>query len=272
MVNAPNPDGVQHVMTTGSQVVAHRDTIVRSIIQRDSLADVQSADLLSILHLSVLVQSSLKPRMSSGRNPFGPVKKTNGMIISGSLKSMKRPKARKEKGKDLSPKRGPRARILHGRLLQDLRSPHRRRETDPIPKPKPEARSCMTNDILFAMMTTKAKPTWRHSTWNGIDYMICTVAEPQKKLPVFKVGKWSTLADRRISLDGHDAKTMKNFTLHFHDNEQRDTLDRGWFGEMWFPVQRHTYHVHASVTDDSIADPADLDLDEGYSEPDLCFS
>ena len=68
------------------------------------------------------------------------------------------------------------------------------------PKAKPEARSCMTNDFLFAMMTTKAKPTWRHCTWNGIDYMICTVAEPQKKLPVFKVGKWSILADRRISL------------------------------------------------------------------------
>ena len=50
------------------------------------------------------------------------------------------------------------------------------------PKAKPEARSCMTNDFLFAMMSTKSKPTWRHSTWNGTDYMICTVAESQKKL------------------------------------------------------------------------------------------
>ena len=41
---------------------------------------------------------------------------------------------------------------------------------------------------------------------------------------------------------------------------------------MWFPVQRHTYHVQSSVTHDCIPDPADLDLDEGYSEPDLCFS
>ena len=65
---------------------------------------------------------------------------------------------------------------------------------------------------------------------------------------------------------------MKNFTLHFDTNEQCDTLDRAWFGEMWSPVQRHTYHVQASVTDDSIADPADLDLEDGYSEPDLCFS
>ena len=65
---------------------------------------------------------------------------------------------------------------------------------------------------------------------------------------------------------------MKNFTLHFDTNEQCDTLDRAWFGEMWFPIQRNTYHVQASVTGDSIADPADLDLADGYSEPDLCFS
>ena len=102
--------------------------------------------------------------------------------------------------------------------------------------------------------------------------MICTVVEPQKKLPVFRAGKWSLAADRRVSLYGHDAKTMKNFTLHFDMNDQCDTLDRAWFGEMWFPVQKHTYHVHSSVTHDCISDPADLDLDEGYSEPDLCFS
>ena len=102
--------------------------------------------------------------------------------------------------------------------------------------------------------------------------MICTVAEPQKKLPVFKAGKWS-LASRSqsISLYGHDAKTMRNFTLHFDTDSQCDSLDRAWFGEMWFPVQKHTYHVQSSFTYDCRTDPADLDLDEGYSEPDLCF-
>ena len=80
------------------------------------------------------------------------------------------------------------------------------------------------------------------------------------------------MADCKVSLYGHDAKTMKNFTLHLDMNEQCDALDSAWFGEMWFPVQRHTYHVQSSVTSDSIPDPADLDLDEGYSEPDLCFS
>ena len=37
-------------------------------------------------------------------------------------------------------------------------------------------------------------------------------------------------------------------------------------------MQKHVYHVNSSVTQDCILDPADLDLDEGYSEPDLCFS
>ena len=102
--------------------------------------------------------------------------------------------------------------------------------------------------------------------------MICTVAEPQRKLPVFRAGKWSLLTDSRVSLYGHDAKTMRSFTLYFDTNDQCDTLDRAWFGEMWFPMQKHAYHVHSSVTQDCILDPADLDLDEGYSEPDLCFS
>ena len=96
----------------------------------------------------------------------------------------------------------------------------------------------MTSDFLFAMMSTKSKPTWRHSTCTGTDYRICTVADPQKKLPVFKPGK-SLLPDSRISLYGHDAKSMKNFTLHFDIAEQCDNLDRLWFGEMWFPVEKY---------------------------------
>ena len=67
---------------------------------------------------------------------------------------------------------------------------------------------------------------------------------------------------------------MKNFTLHFDMAEQCDSLARLslWFGEMWFPVEKYVYQVQSSVTYDSILDPADLDLDDGYSEPELCFS
>ena len=41
---------------------------------------------------------------------------------------------------------------------------------------------------------------------------------------------------------------------------------------MWFPVEKYVYQVQSSVTCDSIPDPADLDLEHGYSEPELCFS
>ena len=95
----------------------------------------------------------------------------------------------------------------------------------------------MADGFLFAMMTTKSKPTWRHATWNSADYMVCTVVEPQKKLPVFKPGKWSFAPRTRTALYGHDAKSMKNFTLHFDSDSQCESLDRLWFGEMWFRVE-----------------------------------
>ena len=65
---------------------------------------------------------------------------------------------------------------------------------------------------------------------------------------------------------------MKNFTFHFDMAEQCGSLDRAWFGEMWFSVEKKTFQVQSTFTHDSIPDPADLDLDEGYTEPDLCFS
>ena len=163
-------------------------------------------------------------------------------------------KGKKGKGKGSKPKGKSKGESAPRSITQGLHSLKGDRSQ---PRPKPEARSCMTSDFLFAMLSTKPKPTWRHSIWNGIDYMICTVVEPQKKLPVFRVGKWSLAADRKVSLYGHDAKTMKNFTLHFETNDQfRDT-----------PIM---FILRSLMT--AIPDPAYLDLDEGYSEPDLCFS
>ena len=240
-------NGVHLVMIIGTPEGAPRVTIVLIIIQGSSQADVQSADRLVILPHSVLVQLSPKQRMLNGKSPHGPMRMKSGMVLNGSLKSMKRQRA---KEKDLSLKRSPRARMHRDLSLRSLRSLHRRRATDP----NPEARSCMTSDFLFVMMSTKPKPTWRQSTWNGTDYMICTVVEPQKKLPVFREGKWSLVTDLRVSLYGLDVKTMKNFTLHFDKDDQCDTLDRAWFGEMWFPVQKHSYHVQSSVTHDCRAD------------------
>ena len=56
MVEAESISGVQHVMNIGSQVVAHKDTIVPSIIQGDSWPGVQSAALLVTILLNALVQ------------------------------------------------------------------------------------------------------------------------------------------------------------------------------------------------------------------------
>ena len=113
----------------------------------------------------------------------------------------------------------------------------------------------------FAMMSTKSKPIWRHATWNTTDYMVCTVVEPQKKLPVFKPGKWSINAQRRTALYGHDAKSTKSFTLHLDNESQCESLDRPWFGEVWLPVEKYAREVQSSISQDCVLDPAELDLD-----------
>ena len=106
--------------------------------------------------------------------------------------------------------------------------------------------------------------------WNRLHDLHCgRAAEETSSDPGLQSGQMVT--DCR-PLYGRDAKRMKHFTLHSDMNEQCASLDRAWFGDMWFPVQKLTDHVHSSATYDSIPDPADLDLDEGYSEPDLCFS
>ena len=94
-------------------------------------------------------------------------KNLNGKMINARLRSMRPSKVRREKGKARSPKASLKGRLHRNRLLQGRHSLHRRRMSDP----KPEARSCMTNDFLFAMMNTKSKPTWRHSIWDDADYI-----------------------------------------------------------------------------------------------------
>ena len=64
-----------------------------------------------------------------------------------SQRSMRRPKARKEKGKALSQKASLRVRVPQDRLLQDLHSLHQGRMSDPNPKPNPKPRSYMTKKL-----------------------------------------------------------------------------------------------------------------------------
>ena len=56
MEKAESLNGVQHVMSIGSQAVAHKGTAAPSIIQGDSQAGVQSAAQLVIKLLNALVQ------------------------------------------------------------------------------------------------------------------------------------------------------------------------------------------------------------------------
>ena len=127
MVRVPSPSG---------DAVAHKAIIVQGIIRGVNQADAQSVALLSMSPLNVLAQSSLRPRMLNGMSlPGIAKKKKNAMTINGSQKSMRRPRARKEKGKALSRKVSPRVRVPQDRLLQDLHSLHRRRMSDPNPNP-----------------------------------------------------------------------------------------------------------------------------------------
>ena len=126
----------------------------------------------------------------------------------------------------------------------------------PQPKSKPEARSCVADGFRFAMMSTKSKPTWRHATWNSADCTVWQMVDCTSK--------------SNCSLC-HDAKSMKNFTLHFDNENQCESLQRLWFGEMWFPVEKYVCQVQLSISQDCVLDPAELDLEPGQDEQELCF-
>ena len=131
-VSSPNRD--QHATTIGSQAVAHKAIIVRSIIRGVNQAGAQSAALPSMQPLNALAQSSPKPRMRNGMNLHGIVKKKNVLTINGSQKSMRRPKVRRVKEEALGRKASLKGRP-QDRLLQDLHSLHRRSLSDPKPNP-----------------------------------------------------------------------------------------------------------------------------------------
>ena len=136
MAKVASPNGVHLVMILGSQEGAPRVTIVLVIIQGSSRADVQSAARLATLPHNVHVQISPKPRMLNGKSPHGPMRMKSGIVLNGSLKSMKRQRARKgKKEKDPSLKGSPRARARRDLLLRGLRSLHRQRAADPKPIP-----------------------------------------------------------------------------------------------------------------------------------------
>ena len=128
----------------------------------------------------------------------------NGKTKHGRLKHTKLQRLRRGKASDRRRKGSQRERALRDLLLQDLLRPRLLEQT----KLSPEARSCVADGSLFAMMTTKSKPTWRHVTWNSADHTVCP-----------------SQSRRRSSL----FSSLKNFTLHFDNASQCESLDRLWF-------------------------------------------
>ena len=131
-------NGDQHAMTIGSQVVAHKATIVQSIIRDDSQVDVQYVDLQNMSPHSVLVQSDPRPRMPSGMSRIAIGMTQNGRMINGSQRSMRRPRLRKEKGKALSPRANLKGRLHRDLSLHGRHSLHQPRMSDPNPNPNPK--------------------------------------------------------------------------------------------------------------------------------------
>ena len=58
---------------------------------------------------------------------------------------------------------------------------------------------------------------------------------------------------------------MKTFTLYFDSSDSCDSLDKSWFGEMWFPVQKSMCQAHTALSQATIPDQADLDMDSARS-------
>ena len=175
---------------------------------------------------------------STMRTPIGR-QKPNGKNKRGRVKSMKLPKVIKVKAKHRSQKE------LEGQEYSEIHHC----KTYSVPdssnrqSPKPEARSCVADGFLLAMMTTKYKPTWRHATWNSIDYMLCTRHRTAEEAPCMFFRP-----QHRVALYGHHAKSMKNFILHFDCENQCASLDRMWFGEAWFPVEKYVREIQPSRT------------------------
>ena len=139
MVKVEGLLGVHPVMTFWTPdrllTTSHKDTIVRSIIQGDSQADVRYVVPHAPIHLNAHVQSSLKPRTLSGMTPRGSKKRSNGRSLRGRQKSLKLPRVRKAKARGLSPRASLKERAHQDRLHRDCLSPNPLEVTHPNPKP-----------------------------------------------------------------------------------------------------------------------------------------
>ena len=178
--------GDKHAVIIGDQTDAVSDTIAPNIIPVDSLADVQSAVQQDSTPHNVEAQRTTKYEADSAWHAEAEWEEhqlleteeyeaSKGKNVEG--------KRSKSKGKSKG-KSTPRPTTLRPAKAQNPQSDR------PPPKPKPEARSCVAEGYMFAMMSTKSKPTWRHATWGSTDYMVCTVADPHLTSNLVMVFHW----------------------------------------------------------------------------------
>ena len=184
-----NQDGVQPVMSTGSQQNARHNCSKYHPRRQPG----RCAICGSTRHSTSQCTRPVKPKAKNAEwdNPTWSYEDDEWHDHQWESEEYEASKGKKGKGKGSKPKGKFKGKIAPRSITPRPSRSSVSKGDRSQNKTKTEARSCMTNDFLFAMMSTKSKPTWRHSTWNGIDYVICTVAEPQKKLPIFRVGKWS---------------------------------------------------------------------------------
>ena len=178
--------GVYLAMITESLMVVNMVTIVQGIIQDDNLADARSVDPLDITPPQCT--RPVKPKAKNAEwDDTAWQEDVEWQDYTWETEEYEASKGKKGKGKKSKPKGKLKGKGTPRSIAPRPAQSQTPRSDRPHPKAKPDARSCMADDFLFALMSTKSKPTWRHSTWNGTDYMICTVVEPQKKLPIFKL-------------------------------------------------------------------------------------
>ena len=147
----------------------------------------QSVALLVTTLLNAHVQWSRKPRMPSGVRPHGSKMTSIGRTLSGRTRSMKRPRVRKEKGKDPSLKGSLKTRMRRGLSLLDHRRLHLREVTDPNPKLNPKHVHAwqMTFSSLWCLPSLSQHGDTQHGmvliTWSAL-LLICRRSYQSSKL------------------------------------------------------------------------------------------
>ena len=159
VVKAHSLNGDPHAMIIGNQVVAHKVIIAQSIIQGDSREDVQFAGLPDILRPQCTRPVKSKAKHAEWDESIGEWGEPDWQDDQYENEEYEVQKVKKGKGKGSKSKGKSKGKTTPKSIAPRSAQSSPTKNERSQPKPKSEARSCMTNDFLFAMMNTKSKPT-----------------------------------------------------------------------------------------------------------------